>query len=197
MGCRRHAGYADHRRCALGRRARANRAPATTVLHGAGSAAESQKHLLSGLIRCSCCGAAYTVSGKDDYCSAGQKERDTCTNTVSVRKAGVETATLAIPQGQLFIDEQARIFVDDKVAELRVSLDEETVCGEAAEILSCLIESLTTNSTSAKGAEAEIVAKVQDLAAFATNENPPVRGTGGCSTPLVAGTGFEPVTFRL
>jgi site-specific DNA recombinase len=46
-----------------------------------------KKHLLSGLIKCSCCGSSYTISGKDYYRCAGQKERGTCTNTVSVRKA--------------------------------------------------------------------------------------------------------------
>lgn len=57
-----------------------------------------KEHLLSGLIRCSCCGSAYTISGKDYYRCAGQKERGTCDNTVSVRKDPLESSTLAILQ---------------------------------------------------------------------------------------------------
>ena len=56
-----------------------------------------KRHLRSGLIRYSCCGTGYTISGKDYYRCAGQKERGTCTNTVSVRRAPLETATLAGP----------------------------------------------------------------------------------------------------
>jgi site-specific DNA recombinase len=71
------------------------------------------KHLLSGLIRCSVCGSNYTISGKDYYRCAGEKERGTCGNRVSVRKAPIEAATLAILQSHLLHDEHARIFVEE------------------------------------------------------------------------------------
>jgi site-specific DNA recombinase len=45
------------------------------------------KHLLSRLIRYSCCCSNYTISGKNYYRCAGQKERGTCGNTVSVRRS--------------------------------------------------------------------------------------------------------------
>lgn len=65
------------------------------------------KHMLSGLIRCSCCGSNYTISGKDYYRCAGQKERGTCGNRLSVRKGPLETATLAVLQEHLLTEEHA------------------------------------------------------------------------------------------
>ncbi|WP_162236841.1 recombinase family protein [Sphingomonas sp. Leaf208] len=244
-----------------------------------------RKHLLSGLIRCSCCGSGYTISGKDYYRCAGQKERGTCSNTVSVRKGPLETATLSILQQQLLTEDHARLFADEfrremvrltstsarqdqsiidhlavvtreidtlaanmlaavaspallkllgdreaekarleaqlntptavapsatilsppavqqlfkeKVGRLREALDAETVRGEAAEILSTLIESVTIYPDGRDGPEAEVVAKVADLVAFATNDNAAREGGMSSSMKLVAGTGFEPVTFRL
>ncbi|WP_342454546.1 recombinase family protein [Sphingomonas sp. H160509] len=77
-----------------------------------------RKHLLSGLIRCSCCGSGYTISGKDYYRCAGQKERGTCSNTVSVRKGPLETATLSILQHQLLTEDHARLFAEEFQREL-------------------------------------------------------------------------------
>jgi site-specific DNA recombinase len=45
--------------------------------------------------------------------------------------------------------------------------------------------------------EAEIVANVADLDAWATNDNAALRGGVMSSMALVAGVGFEPTTFRL
>ncbi len=244
-----------------------------------------KKHLLSGLIRCSCCGSAYTISGKDYYRCAGQKERGTCSNTLSVRKGPLETATLSILQHQLLTEDHARLFAEEfkyemarltstaarqdqslidrlavvtreidtlaanmlaavasptllrlladreaeksrlegqlnirtnvvpsatilphpallqlfeeKVARLRETLDNETVRGEAAEILSTLIESVTIYPHGKDGPEAEVVAKVADLLAFVTNDNAAPKGGDRSSMVVVAGTGFEPVTIRL
>ncbi len=244
-----------------------------------------RKHLLSGLIRCSRCGSGYTISGKDYYRCAGQKERGTCSNTVSVRKGPLETATLSTLQHQLLTEDHARLFAEEfqremarltsmsarqdrsiidrlavvtreidtlaanmlaavaspallkllgdreaekarlegqlstpttvapgatilshpavqqlfkeKVGRLREALDAETVRGEAAEILSTLIESVTIYPDGKDGPEAEVVAKVSDLVAFATNDNAAPRGGVSSSMVVVAGTGFEPVTFRL
>ncbi|WP_380784082.1 recombinase family protein [Sphingomonas sp. R86520] len=242
------------------------------------------KHLLSSLIRCSICGSSYTISGKDYYRCAGQKERGTCTNTISVRKEPIETATLAILQSHLLSEGHARIFVEEfqreaarlvrldghadeagqvrrqqlelelsnltqnllgglvspilmdmishreaelarlsaqtvaatarkpadilphpvllerfsqKVTALRTSLDDVTIRSEAASVLATLIESVTIYPHGEHGPEAEVVAKVSDLLAFATNDNTAREGGGCSSKALVAGTGFEPVTFRL
>jgi site-specific DNA recombinase len=243
-----------------------------------------KKHLLSGLIRCSVCGSNYTISGKDYYRCAGQKERGTCGNTVSVRKATVEHATLAVFQHHLFTPDNARIFADEftqeldrltrhaerrddalserlavvtaeianlganmlagvisetltkllvereaekqrleaqiqlkpnidtislpepadltaifakKAQNLTKTLNEDKIRGEAADILSRLIESVTIYPCEDGSAEAEVVARVEDLAAWAMNDNAAPRGGVSSSVVVVAGTGFEPVTFRL
>ncbi len=233
------------------------------------------RHLLSGLIRCSCCGANYTISGKDYYRCAGQKERGTCGNRVSVRKRPLETATLAILQEHLLTDEHVRVFIEEferelqqltrqdtgqhdaaqkrlnqvpteienlyqnllaglaspalramiakreaekvrggavhdrkptaillphpvlveqfrsKVASLRQSLDDALIRTEAAAVLSALIESVTIFPDEPGGPEAEVVARVSDLMAFATNDNAAPRGGDRSPISLVAGTGFD------
>jgi site-specific DNA recombinase len=86
----------------------------------------------------------------------------------------------------------------EKVAKLRATLDHDEIRGEAAGTLSTSIKSVTAYPAGEHGPGAEVVAKVSDLIAYAANENSPERGrAGGCSLKLVAGTGFEPVTFRL
>jgi site-specific DNA recombinase len=85
---------------------------------------------------------------------------------------------------------------EQKVAALRVSLDDEAIRTEAAATLATLIASVTIYPGET-GPEAEVVARVEDLMAFATNDNAAPKGGVGSSITVVAGTGFEPVTFRL
>ena len=84
-----------------------------------------------------------------------------------------------------------------KVASLRQSLDDALIRTEAAAVLSALIESVTIFPDEPGGPEAEVVAKVSDLLTWATNDNAAPRGGDRSSIAVVAGTGFEPVTFRL
>jgi site-specific DNA recombinase len=84
-----------------------------------------------------------------------------------------------------------------KVQALRASLDDDLVRSEAEAVLSTLIESVTIYPAGDHGPEAEVVAKVSNLIAYATNDNAATKGGVCSSVMLVAGTGFEPVTFRL
>ena len=64
--------------------------------------------------------------------------------------------------------------------------------------MSTLIESVTIYPDGEHGPEAEVVAKVSALLAWATNDNAAREGgVMSSSAMVVAGTGFEPVTFRL
>ena len=63
--------------------------------------------------------------------------------------------------------------------------------------MSTLIGSVTIDPEGPHGLEVEVVAKVSNLMAFATNDNAAPKGGVSSSIALVAGTGFEPVTFRL
>ena len=70
-------------------------------------------HILSGLIRCNSCGSNYVISGKDYYRCAGQKDRGTCSNKLSVRKGSLEAATLSVLQSHLLTEQHARHFADE------------------------------------------------------------------------------------
>lgn len=72
-----------------------------------------QRHLLSGLIRCGSCGSNYTISGKDYYRCAGEKERGSCDNVVSVRKLPLERMALSLLERKLLTAEHAQIFVEE------------------------------------------------------------------------------------
>jgi site-specific DNA recombinase len=78
---------------------------------------------------------------------------------------------------------------DEKVGRLRETLNAETVCGEAAEVLSALIGSVTIYPNSEHGPEAEVVAKVGNLLTWVTNDDAAREGGAGRFMALVAGTG--------
>jgi site-specific DNA recombinase len=242
-------------------------------------------HLLSGLIVCGVCGANYTISGKDYYRCAGQKERGTCTNTVSVRTAPLEAVVLDSLKEDLLTLEMAGVFVSEfrreakrlaqrrsvdevlaaervaavereveslsanllagvvgptiirmlaereaelaelrgrtsrvngpgavrlpseeaiigrfrrKVEDLQATLADPSMRGEAAAVLKCLMTTITISPGAGNGPEAELSASTARMIDYAANENSPrSAGAEGRSVTVVAGTGFEPVTFRL
>ncbi len=81
---------------------------------GAALASTNRKrHLLSGLIKCGCCGANYTIVGSDYYRCARNRERGTCENSRSVRVAAVEDAALNALQSRLLTPELAEVFVKE------------------------------------------------------------------------------------
>ncbi|MBZ6383921.1 zinc ribbon domain-containing protein [Sphingomonas sanguinis] len=218
------------------------------------------RHLLSGLIRCSCCGSNYTISSKDYYRCAGQKERGTCDNRLSVRKGPLEEASLTAIQHHLLTEDHVRLFIAEyereatrlaridsheadtarirlqqlerelgnlyenllagiatlalcqmidereaekarlilrnatvdggvvsppllptpsvlqaqfeaRIAALRSTLEDPAVRGQAASIMSRLIESVTIYPDEPEGPAAEVVASVASLVAYAINEN--------------------------
>ncbi len=87
---------------------------------------------------------------------------------------------------------------EDKIGHLVEALGDEAIRQEATTIIQSLIESVTVYPKSEGGPEVEVVASVGTLMSFASNENTrPGLGLDGCSVAVVAGTGFEPVTFRL
>jgi DNA invertase Pin-like site-specific DNA recombinase len=59
------------------------------------------KHLLSGLIKCGCCGASYTVIGRDRLGCAGFRERKDCTNNRTVERSHIEGRVLKALQERL------------------------------------------------------------------------------------------------
>jgi len=59
------------------------------------------KHLLSGLLKCGCCGSSYTVVGRDRLGCAGFRERKDCSNNRTIERRHVEGRVLKALQEQL------------------------------------------------------------------------------------------------
>ncbi len=87
----------------------------------------------------------------------------------------------------------------EKVVRFRETLADELVRDEAVTTIRMLIDGITVrHATEADGAVAEVAASTSILLGFApSTKNPRRSRDGGCSVVVVAGTGFEPVTFRL
>src|SRR5690606_11442256 len=82
-------------------------------------AARRRIHLLSGLIKCAACGSNFTIAGKDYYRCAGARERGTCHNTLSIRRARIEQVALSVIRNQLLTEELTELFVAEFEAEVR------------------------------------------------------------------------------
>ncbi|MEF2071920.1 recombinase family protein [Consotaella aegiceratis] len=52
------------------------------------------KHMFSGLVRCGCCGATYTIKSQDQLACTAHRERGTCTNNRTVRVPDLERRVL-------------------------------------------------------------------------------------------------------
>ena len=86
---------------------------------------------------------------------------------------------------------------EEKIIRLRETLTDHAVRGEAATTVESLVHSVIRRD--ADGIiSADVEASRDTLLRYAQNARSPRRAGGrGCSTMVVAGTGFEPVTFRL
>ena len=56
--------------------------------------ATEAKYLLSGLLKCACCGANYIMIGKTHYGCAAARDRGTCTNRKTIKRTVVEERVL-------------------------------------------------------------------------------------------------------
>ncbi|WP_188517771.1 recombinase family protein [Alsobacter metallidurans] len=89
-----------------------------------------------------------------------------------------------------------------KVASLHEALHREETRAEAFDILRSLIENVVIHPREGGGVEIELIGEIASMVAVATNTNA-APGRAALDEPLrrsvkvVAGTGFEPVTFRL
>jgi site-specific DNA recombinase len=52
------------------------------------------KHMFSGLVRCGCCGASYTIKNNDQLACAAHREKGTCDNGRTIRVAELERRVL-------------------------------------------------------------------------------------------------------
>lgn len=57
--------------------------------------ARRPKHLLTGLLRCSCCGGGYTIINRDRLGCSAVREKGTCTNRTTIAREEAERRVLA------------------------------------------------------------------------------------------------------
>ena len=63
------------------------------------NAAHRPRFLLSGRMRCGCCGGGYTIIGKDRYGCATRRQKGTCDNARTITRQEIEGRVLDGPQG--------------------------------------------------------------------------------------------------
>ena len=55
-----------------------------------GNKRQTRKRLLTGLIKCGCCGGGMTIIGRERYACAARREQGTCTNATSINAQELE-----------------------------------------------------------------------------------------------------------
>jgi site-specific DNA recombinase len=85
----------------------------------------------------------------------------------------------------------------DQVASLAEALNREENRAEAADLLRALVERITLTPNDQGKLEIDLYGDLAGILALAANEKGPPDMGGPVQDKLVAGTGFEPVTFRL
>ena len=73
--------------------------------------AHRRKFLLSGLLKCGCCGGGFTIVAEDRYGCATHRNKGTCANSASIRRQEIEARVLAGLKGRLMAPELVREFI--------------------------------------------------------------------------------------
>ncbi|ARJ65951.1 hypothetical protein WV31_09945 [Magnetospirillum sp. ME-1] len=95
----------------VGRRATAGRS--SNDDHGVDlNANHRPKYLLTGLLRCSCCGGSYIIIGKDRYgCNNRKRGTGMCTNSITITRQKIEERILACLRHSLMAPERVQTFM--------------------------------------------------------------------------------------
>jgi site-specific DNA recombinase len=75
------------------------------------------RFILSGLLRCGCCGGGYTLVGKDRYGCATRRQKGACQNERTITRSEIE--------GRVLSGLKERLLAPDLVAEFTTALTEE------------------------------------------------------------------------
>jgi len=70
-----------------------------------------RKFLLSGLLKCGCCGAGFTIVAQDRYGCATHRSKGTCTNNATVSRQEIEARVFAGLKHRLLAPELVREFI--------------------------------------------------------------------------------------
>jgi site-specific DNA recombinase len=101
--------------------------------------AHRPRFLLSGLLRCGCCGGRYAITGKDRYACSTRKQKGTCDNRLTITCQEIEARVLAGLKDRLLAPDLVAVFVDafrDETKRQRDALKSEVASRErkAAEL---------------------------------------------------------------
>ena len=75
------------------------------------------KHMFSGLVRCGCCGASYTIKSQDQLSCAAHREKGTCDNNRTIRVRDLEDRILEGLKRRLLAPEAIADFLKEYHAE--------------------------------------------------------------------------------
>ncbi|MGC1180082.1 MAG: recombinase family protein [Methyloceanibacter sp.] len=97
------------------------------------------RYLLSGLMKCGCCGASYTKYGLHRFGCAGARDRATCTNHLTIHIEAIEAAILAGLKERLMEPALFEEFVREFTVEVNrqrsaFAREKETLQGELARV---------------------------------------------------------------
>ena len=81
------------------------------------NATHRSRFLLSGLLRCGCCGGGYTIIGKDRYGCATRRQKGTCENSRTITRQEIE--------GRVLLGLKERLLAPDLVAAFMAAAQEE------------------------------------------------------------------------
>jgi site-specific DNA recombinase len=73
--------------------------------------AHRRKFLLSGLLKCGCCGGDFTILAQDRYGCATRRSKGTCNNSATVNRQEIEARVLDGLKGRLMAPELVREFI--------------------------------------------------------------------------------------
>jgi site-specific DNA recombinase len=73
--------------------------------------AHRRKFLLSGLLKCGCCGGGFTIVAQDRYGCATHRNKGTCANGTTIRRQEIEARVLAGLKDRLIAPELVREFI--------------------------------------------------------------------------------------
>jgi DNA invertase Pin-like site-specific DNA recombinase len=80
--------------------------------------AHRRKFLLSGLMRCGCCGAPYAMLAQDRFGCSTRRSKGTCDNSVTINRQRIETRVLAALQNAMLTPELVAHFIKTYEAEI-------------------------------------------------------------------------------
>ncbi|MCK5275678.1 MAG: recombinase family protein, partial [Alphaproteobacteria bacterium] len=84
-----------------------------------GNKRQTKKRLLTGLVKCGCCGGSLTIVNRERYYCSAKRERGTCGSTVGIKAAALEDRVLTgLKDILLGSEELVETFVDEFKAEL-------------------------------------------------------------------------------